>query len=338
MTDFKTQQINPNKGSDWSEKFQTGVDLDLDIQTDKSLYGTFNKDWMASYHSNPQSTVELSQEETKTVSFWSKIAQLLPRKATEIQPNPVTASTEISSAGKIEAIDRTPVLDSPDPLINKLLQKHLESKEPLPMLPSQEKRVEASSIPGLETKEEILAFISSIKDLMEKVFHLMKEQLKLENEQGEVSQEALEKFQKIKKELEKILDKLADDLKKEQDVSKYIGYVQGALGVATAACTLIGIVSAFIPGGQITALPIATAIGGVAAALATGTKAFFDARGFQHQAETDAMQFSQMRNKNMMKDCLDQISNAVDISSQIQELLIKMIKANDRTKRAVITY
>lgn len=299
-----------------------------------------------------------AEEAKSSSSFWSKMAQAMPwnSRHAEIKVlNIAGSSTEmkgesISGTAKRPAIVQSdhqvagsltqdkqtviepiPALERPEPLQNKHMQAALDSPEPLiPLSIRFANQIKPIQQPGPEaTKEEIEAYIVSIKDLMGKVFYLLQEQIDLEKDKGEISQEAMMKFHQIKKALDKVLDKLQEDLKHEQEMGNYFGYTQTAASMLASACAILSFIPKF---GQLVAAPLGV-VAAISSAIATAGKTYYGAQEQEHRREIDDLNYHQERQRRQMQGCFDDVSDALNISTQMYDTLIKIGLSNHKIKK-----
>jgi hypothetical protein len=92
-------------------------------------------------------------------------------------------------------------------------------------------------------------------------------------------------------------------------------------------------VLSFIPKlGQLVAAPIGM-IASITNAIASAGKTYFDARAQEHQREIDHLNYQQERHRSHMQSCFDDVSDALNISTQMYEALVKISLSNHKIKR-----
>lgn len=347
-TRVETESINsvkaPEKASEESPLFSQ--------QKGKELADIFDQE----KHVLMQKT---QSEEIKGTSFLAKVAQMMPWnwRQTDSKTLNVMNSQEIKGEGitptgrsasmqtdhqitgsltreKPTVIDPIPALEHPDALEDKQMQAILDSPEPLAPKPLRSKKTPSPIQPPgpMATKEEIEAYILSIKDLMGQVLYLLRGQIDLEADKAELCQAALIQLQEKRKVLDQLLDRLQEDLKHEQDVGNYFGYAQTAASLLAGFCTILSFVPKF---GQLVAAPLGI-VAAISNAIATAGKTYYGAQAQQHNIEITEINHQQDRYRQSMRNRYDDVSEALKISSQMRELLIEISKFNHKISTMLV--
>lgn len=321
MNDLKVNQVDSIQSADWVDKAGRVVSPTTGFGQDQIFHEA------VTYSKAPE--LQENQAKPASRSLWTKATQLISRA----KQQEVDLSHPVGTSNDTQAISPIPTLEEPEPLKNKELQLLLDSSEPLPLIKTTAEAVDPLSQEPVLNKEEILHAIVVVKDLMKLASTLMRRQLELDQQQAELSKEYIEEFEKQKKALDKKLDALAEQIRLEEDASRYLGYVQGVASAAAVVCTLV----ALIPGVNAVAVPIAGGIASVSSAIATAGKVYFDSKSTRHKQAVQQHQYKEEDYKKHTDMFMGAASKASEQTKQTHELLIKMNKHSHLLKENILT-